>query len=336
LWWDKFFHFYNADWSVGEEAKSDWLHTLTGKRGPKNLEAFVLRQIKLGHHLKAARSVFSTNWHFVTGTGVSHPIENGFSWHPVLGVPYLGGSAVKGLLRAWIEEWKFEDENDPAKSQMMRQWFGSTEDDNEKAGDLIFFDAIPVEKVEVGPDITNPHIGKWLEQGDLIQNVDAEPEKVPADWHSPIPIHFLVVKNGSYLFQIAPRGETSPAVAQAAMTELQLALEFLGAGAKTAVGYGRMRLSEPPHAVSVLLTELNQPIQGSALESVVASEYVTMIAEPVGDTVKVRSEEKGDEFICSHLPAVEASARWQADDRVFTASVTRHEDTVLRAVVEEW
>jgi CRISPR-associated protein Cmr6 len=32
-------------------------------------------------------------------------VENGFLWHPTLGVPYLPGAAVKGLVRAYVEHW---------------------------------------------------------------------------------------------------------------------------------------------------------------------------------------------------------------------------------------
>jgi len=54
-------------------------------------------------------AVFATDWHFVTGMGSSHPAENGFSWHPVLGTPYLPGAGVKGLLRAWMETCVYDE-----------------------------------------------------------------------------------------------------------------------------------------------------------------------------------------------------------------------------------
>ncbi len=41
---------------------------------------------------------------FVTGMGREHPLENGFTWHHTLGVPFLPGSSFKGILRAWYRE----------------------------------------------------------------------------------------------------------------------------------------------------------------------------------------------------------------------------------------
>ena len=74
----------------------------------------------------------------------------------------------------------------------------------------------------------------------------------PADWHNPEPVPFLVVKQGTdFNFMVAPRttGNTeTDAVILAelprVMAELKNALEWLGAGAKTAVGYGRMKEDE--------------------------------------------------------------------------------------------
>ena len=48
--------------------------------------------------------VFTTDGRFVTGTGRSHSVENGFAWHPTLGTPYLSGSSVKGMIRARAQE----------------------------------------------------------------------------------------------------------------------------------------------------------------------------------------------------------------------------------------
>ena len=45
--------------------------------------------------------VFTSTSRFVTGLGRSHPVENGFAWRPTLGTPYLPGSSVKGMARAW-------------------------------------------------------------------------------------------------------------------------------------------------------------------------------------------------------------------------------------------
>jgi hypothetical protein len=90
-------------------------------------------------------------------------------------------------------------------------------------------------------------MGKWYEQGDDYTPTQ-EASSAPADWHSPVPVPFLVVKSGTaFEFMVAPRltgnahtDQHTRAELPRVLTELKNALEWLGAGAKTAAGYGRM------------------------------------------------------------------------------------------------
>jgi len=173
------------------------------------------------------------------------------------GRTYLSGAAVKGLVRAWVEEWEFAAPDDATEDEKSAQlakkrerllaWFGSDHKDAQKqkhpvqTGDLIFFDALPVRSVKLVTDIMTPHQGKWYSEGGKIDNVPKQPEKIPADWHDPVPIPFLVVdKETGYLFSVAPRN----ALAEERVNIIEViecltqALEWLGAGAKTATGYG--------------------------------------------------------------------------------------------------
>jgi CRISPR-associated protein Cmr6 len=116
-----------------------------------------------------------------------------------------------------------------------------------QAGELIFFDAIPLRPVQLRTEIMTPHMGKWYEQGGDIEGGDIlkHPECIPADWHDPNPIFFLVVERATFLFSVALR---NPAVKNCDLAKVLLALEqslqWLGAGAKTATGYGRMGRDE--------------------------------------------------------------------------------------------
>jgi CRISPR-associated protein Cmr6 len=79
-------------------------------------------------------------------------------------------------------------------------------------------------------DIMNPHYAPYYE----------DKSKPPADYYSPRPIFFIAVAHGSkFRFSIAPRTSdvTINDVCEG-LNLLQQALENLGAGAKTAVGYG--------------------------------------------------------------------------------------------------
>lgn len=249
LWHDKFFNLYDSQWNLlkpDQRTKrnpvlEDWIKPICrGACGDKDLLAKTRQRIeKLGDSRHASRRVFATGWNFVSGLGLPHPLENGFYWHHTLGVPYLPGSSVKGLLRAWMKTWAEDVGRD--RNKLLDVWFGGKSGE----GELIFFDALPVEPVKLVADVMTPHMGDWYEKGGKIKNVDKDHDKVPADWHNPEPHFFLVVKDAKFLFQIAPRRGKDGEAAKQAMEHMKDALDYLGAGAKTGVGYGRMVSPEP-------------------------------------------------------------------------------------------
>ncbi len=180
---------------------------------------------------------FKTLWRFVSGLGMGHVLETGFVWHKILGVPYLPGSSVKGLIRAWADpktdkEGEHLGWGDPDAWEEVKRLFG----DQEGAGRLIVFDALPVEKPMLEVDIMNPHYGDYYsKKKDKHDNLIP-----PADYLSPNPIFFLTVKeNVQFKFSLAPRpGAGTAADVSRGFDLLKEALENIGAGAKTAVGYG--------------------------------------------------------------------------------------------------
>lgn len=195
---------------------------------------------------------FVTTAPFVTGMGLSHPIENGFLFHHTFGVPYLPGSSVKGMIRAFAEVWcGIEEGEDGYDSHIDEIWrlFGGPirkeweEDDKKKqadirppsVGNIIVFDALPTGPVPLMAEIITPHTADW--------RITKNPEKSsPADWVSPNPIPFLAVAPGaSFQFALAPRkrNETSAKDLETAWGYLEQALAWTGAGAKTAIGFGR-------------------------------------------------------------------------------------------------
>lgn len=240
LWFDRFFNRYESDWTLANEAKRDWIRQVKGPVGQQTqLEHFVKRQTALVSQLKGLSQRYITDWHFVTGMGNSHPVENGFSWHPTLGVPYLAGSAVKGLVRAWVE--MNDEELSPIdKNARLKSWFGTEKkgDVADQAGGLIFFDAIPDQRPSLICDIMTPHMGDWYSKGGEGDPHNAK--ALPADWHEPVPVTFLAVKHAQLIFSIAPRSAEQADQLDAAFSALSQALEWLGAGAKTAAGYGYM------------------------------------------------------------------------------------------------
>jgi CRISPR-associated protein Cmr6 len=256
LWFERFFNQYSDNFDVEKTAKSGFLSKLVGPdQAPKQcgeatlLESHCLRQRLL---IEAQSGQFisrQSNWHMAVGMGNPHPVENSLFWHPTLGVPYLPASSVKGLLRAWLELGQMpkdglhrlfgSDHKNPAEQTLEQQ-----------AGELIFFDALPVQPVTLVVDIMAPHMGKWYTQGATNPN---QRETLPADWHDPIPVTFLAAKNLLLQVGVAPRkrAEDSEELVTFAINALSDALLNLGAGSKTASGYGHFQKPDSKHSAVV-------------------------------------------------------------------------------------
>ena len=230
LWFDKFCNKWRKDgeiWTLGDgknSSKLHWINELTGSQigDSRILEEHTLRMMRLIERRRGCAAVFTTESRFVTGLGRSHPVENGFAWHPTLGTPYLPGSSVKGLVCAWART-----EVEPKLgSDSSRLLFGSVG----TAGSISFTDALPISPVHLDADVMTPHYAGWSKH---------EP---PGDWMSPKPIPFLTVAaETQFLFALVPVRDSSDEDLKAVEGWLGDALAWAGGGAKTAVGYGRFR-----------------------------------------------------------------------------------------------
>ena len=233
LWFDKFCNQWrvtNGSWSMSSgngksNPKLEWIRSLAGcgPIGTQNqIEECALRLMRLIDGRGGRAAVFTTESRFVTGLGRSHPVENGFAWHPTLGAPYLPGSSIKGMVRSWTET-----DADPHPDEETRaRLFGEAG----KAGSISFLDAVPVAQVQLEADVMTPHYAAWSEN---------DP---PGDWRSPSPIPFLTTAAGaSFLFGFVPCRAVADDDLNAVADWLRSALSCAGAGAKTAVGYGRFR-----------------------------------------------------------------------------------------------
>jgi CRISPR-associated protein Cmr6 len=216
LFYDKFLNRWQRDakgiWSIDDKQK--WAKEIAKSPAgdAKLLEEYRHRIAEFVMARAGQMWVYKTEERFVTGTGRSHPLENGFVWHPTLGVPYLPASSIKGLLG-------HKDRTDILGSET-------------RVGRVICLDAIPAAPVRLEVDVMTPHYLPWSD------------DNPPADWRSPTPIPFLTVAPGaSFLFAVIPRDRNAAdSVAQVGQW-LKCALADLGAGAKTAVGYGRMKVA---------------------------------------------------------------------------------------------
>lgn len=278
LWFDRFYDYQIFDNQgnpiIDERTKKDakiqekenFFKSFNGSKGVRqcgnkdDLQSYAERLANLCHAQQGKTAIYQNDWLMAIGLGNSHPLENGLLWHPTLGVPYFQGSTVKGLAKALMEQWG-------ADPKLIKRWFGSvnatssktadftamfgmslTEElkkqlDEQSIGDFIFLDAVPVAPVMLKQSIMTPHYGDWYQNGD---SNPTHQSTQPGDWHSPVPVSFLAVENAKMQFGVMPRlGATvSSDEIEQINNVIQMALLHLGIGAKTATGYGRMRLDE--------------------------------------------------------------------------------------------
>ncbi|MFZ1640083.1 MAG: type III-B CRISPR module RAMP protein Cmr6 [Candidatus Contendobacter sp.] len=249
---------------------------------------------------------------FMTGTGMEHPLENGFAFLNPYGLPYLPGSGVKGVLRRAAEElalgfygdtggwdivslwWLFgfepssvyligpSDRMPPAQREEAQRWQDAyrnpetrdavprdrlealievtlngeqrrryreqpfllldelmasqkLRDELRNRGALMFWDVIPKPAGgKLAVDIMTPHYGDYY-QGST----------TPHDSGQPNPIPFLAIPPGSpFTFHVQCNlallhktlRDSWQILLEAAFRH---AFDWLGFGAKTAVGYGQ-------------------------------------------------------------------------------------------------
>jgi CRISPR-associated protein Cmr6 len=217
---------------------------------------------------------------FTTGLGNEHPLENGFAFLNPYGLPYLPGSGVKGVLRQAARElasgdwgeahgWKEDkcytvmhgggekrcaalDKNkQPVTFSMLDALFGSEApngDTHHLRGALVFWDVVPQIKGDsLAVDIMTPHQSHYYQP-----KKDQQGAASPHESGQPTPISFLTVPPGSafvfhvqcdlaHLHQVRPdiaTGDRWKTLLEAAFAH---AFQWLGFGAKTAVGYGAMQ-----------------------------------------------------------------------------------------------
>ena len=223
--------------SFCEEAAKDWGRARKG--GEPLIKAAAARMKAqaeaLGEQGLQARTIeYKTETRLLAGLGYKNGAEVGLTIHPLYGFPYLPGSSVKGLVRAWAAQ-------QGADAAAMTRIFGSANpseghEDMHQQGAVHFYDALPSEWPRLELDVMTPHFGPYYQ--DPARNP-------PAVWHDPVPVVFLAVApNVSFRFLLVAH----PGAYGARPSDLDLAAEWLGealawfgAGGKTGAGFGRFR-----------------------------------------------------------------------------------------------
>jgi CRISPR-associated protein Cmr6 len=201
---------------------------------------------------------------FTTGLGNEHPLENGFAFLWPYGLPYLPGSGVKGVVRRAAEElasgeweethgWSSNEVytltvgKERIRLSVIDVLFGLESGDGETEhvrGALSFWDVIPqIKGNSLMVEIMTPHQKHYYQDS-----------QSPHDSGQPTPITFLTVPPGSeftfyvqcdlaHLKRLAPELAENGKWKQLLEAAFTHAFDWLGFGAKTAVGYGAMTQS---------------------------------------------------------------------------------------------
>ena len=196
------------------------------------LERLTTRMDRIFEHLSTGKAVYGVQWRLACGLGNDHPTENGFSFDPIVGVPILTGSSIKGLCRATA---KFDNLEETEIDRL----FGPeiiAEGQAAATGALCFYDAYPFEWPRLRVDIVNCHHTEYYSSNEDRTKTSAK--NIPFETESPNPVFFLTVDKGSqFVFRISSRKESRQDI-NTAFNILENGLTLFGIGSKTAVGYG--------------------------------------------------------------------------------------------------
>lgn len=241
LWFDKYLEWEERQgvWEkITSNARSEFLKKVRDRlkqnqNTARLLEAYSRRRHKMAARIGAKILQGRLVWRLVSGLGAAHPLETGFVWHRTLGVPFLPGSSIKGMMRAWADP-----DRGWGAGGRVDELFG----DLTSMGRIMIFDALPVSVPALELDIMNPHYAPYYKEC----FEDGRRGTPPADYFDPIPLIFLTVApKARFEFMIAPvRGRASQNDLEEGAELLKSALETIGIGAKTAVGYGVFEVTD--------------------------------------------------------------------------------------------
>ncbi len=188
---------------------------------------------------------FKVSWRLSCGIGISNPIGNGFDFDPVIGVPIINGTAIKGLCRHTAKIFSFDE------TELTRLFGSETIEPGQtdpSTGYILFLDALPVRWPTLDVDIINCHHGDYYTQMEK-HNQKNEPNW-PKETDSPNPVFFLSVAHDTeFEFRISSRSSNlndkkAEQDLKTVLGFLRQGLEYFGIGAKTAVGYGVFDVTE--------------------------------------------------------------------------------------------
>ncbi len=230
LWLDKY-----LDRAVSDQPAQVLVDEVLTIKEPPEYAAFYNRWEAGLKKAGAQTKVAQTQNRLAISLGEDSVVETSIALHRTYGVPFIPGSALKGLAAHFAAQ-NLEDGQWKKGGEAHTILFG--EQDN--AGYVTFFDALYIPGTgnngkALWKDVMTVHHPEYYQDGSV----------PPADWDGTTIIPFLTA-TGDYL--IALVGPDADDWVKKTFEILALALEHDGIGAKTSSGYGRMSLVEVSEA----------------------------------------------------------------------------------------
>ncbi|MGH2506629.1 MAG: type III-B CRISPR module RAMP protein Cmr6 [Ktedonobacteraceae bacterium] len=243
-----------------KEERSAWLKELARSSqnhiDPELAKQTYDRWFALTNALQVTHFRAALDWRMVVGLGGETVLETDLTLHHLYGLPYIPGSALKGLARAYVTGEEQPSKKEEEDSGEIQRIFGS----QKQAGTVLFFDAWPLDgQVAFAVDIMNSHYPQYYSEG-----------KLPTNTQNPNPVTFLAVEKTDFVFALAPRAtsaeqekKTRREDVQKVSIWLQKALQDYGVGGKTSAGYGHF---QAPTDVTVSLPLSRTPLSDPEMQ----------------------------------------------------------------------
>jgi CRISPR-associated protein Cmr6 len=231
LWLDKYIRDQKRD---DTESRRELVNEVSEQPEPPEYNAFYTRWQEMLKECRAQTRRARVRGRMAVGLGSESLLEASISLHRTYGVPYIPGSALKGLASSYAHHYLGDGWH--IGETFHQVIFG----DMKSAGYITFFDALYISGTgwrgrALAPDVITVHHQKYYDTG-----------VAPLDSDDPNPIPFLSA-TGEYLLALAaPDFQQQTRWIDITFQILAEALAKLGIGAKTSSGYGRMTFIEPP------------------------------------------------------------------------------------------
>ena len=269
LWLDKYITSQDRS---DTESRSQLVQAISDIREPAIYKAFYQRwSAMLDPLYHAVAHEAATLGRIIIGLGNESVLETSLTLHRTYGVPYIPGSALKGVAASYVRQYLSDESTWQTGGEAHTVLFGSPE----ASGYITFLDALYVpgtghNKKALHPDVITVHHQNYYQ---------GTSDAAPTDWDNPIPVPFLSA-TGSYLIALAAPDmvpDQGRKWIDLTFTILAGALCELGVGAKTSSGYGRLSIDSVPYISPVSRTK-------------VAPANASLPSEPAVDLIALRIE----------------------------------------------